>query len=175
MRPLLILPFFFFCMTELSAQYSVTPSYLFIKKGIKKKRTYTEGDHVILQMKNDSIYSGMITLLYNDTIYLFGKPVPARNVKAVLIPHKKNKFPVDLKTLGLITAGSAMVAGGLMLNGQEKRDEALITGFAMGYGSLLTQYAGKGLFNAVRRKKYRIGKKFRLQVLDFHIPGRKGF
>lgn len=175
MRPLLILTIALFYITELSAQYSPTPSYLFIKKGIKKKRTYTEGDYIMVEMRNDSIHAGMITLLYNDTIYLFGKPVPARDVKAVFIPRRKNKFPVDIKTLGLITAGSAMVAGGLMLNGQEKRDEALITGFAMGYGSILTQWGGRGLFNAVRRKKFRMGNKFRLQVLDFHMPGRKGF
>ncbi len=165
----------FFLLGLPFALVAQTPSYLFIKKGIKKKRTYVEGDHILLLGRNDSLYAGMITLLYNDTIYLYGRPVGRSQVKAVIIPYKKNRFPVDAKTLLLITGGSALVAGGLMINGQEKRDEALLTGFVMGYGSLLTQYAGKGIINAVRRKKYRIGNKFRLQVLDLHLPGRKGF
>lgn len=155
--------------------YTPTPSYLFVKKGAKKKQTYTEGDVITIVCKNDSVYSGRITLLYNDTIYLYGRPFPRTGIRTVLIPHKKNKFPLDWKTAALITAGSVAVAGGLMLNGQEKRDEAWITGFALGYGGFISQYAFRGLLGTMKRKKYRIGSKYRLQVLDFHLPGKKGF
>ncbi len=151
------------------------PGYLFIKKGAKKKRTYEEGDRIALRLANDTVYHGLITLLYRDTIYLNGKVIPARDVKAVVMPVRSNKFPVDGKTLLLITAGSAMVSGGLMLNNMETPKNAIMTGLAMGFGSIIVRYGIQTVVHWVRKKEFKMGKKYRIQVLEFHMPGRLGF
>ena len=159
--------------------YTISPAqingYLYVKKGIKKKRTYTEGDRIYLQLKNDTIVSGLITLLMNDTIFLRGKPIPLSKIQAVLIPRKKNRFPADAKTMLLIGAGSGLTAVGLTLNDNEDWDDAIIAGLAIGYGGLITKYLGNGVLHALQRKKFRIGRKYRLLLIDFHIPRRRAF
>lgn len=159
--------------------YAASPAqingYLYVKKGIKKKRTYTEGDRIYLQLTNDTIATGLITLLMNDTIYLVGKPIPVNKVKAVLIPRRRNRFPADAKTMLLIGAGSGLTAVGLTLNNNQEWDDAIIAGLAIGYGGLLTKYLGNGVLHALQRKKFRIGRKYRLNLIDFHIPRRRAF
>ncbi len=148
--------------------------YLFVKKGFKKKRTYTEGSAIYLRLHNDSLRYGMITRLMNDTIFLSGRPIPRVAVKEVIVHDKNRKrFHVDTKTFLLITGGVALVAGGLALSGQADFNEALLAGTVIGYGPLAIGYLKSKI--SLKRKKYRIGKKFRLQVLDFYIPRKRGF
>lgn len=148
--------------------------YLFIKKGIKKKKTYNEGSRILLETKGDTVRGGIITMLRNDTIWINGLPVPRKSVKAVYPNQKKKKtFHVSAKNLLLITGGVVLTTAGLALSKQATWKEALTAGVVIGYGQLGIQYLMKSL--NFRRKKYKIGKKFQLSVLDFHIPRRRGF
>jgi len=148
--------------------------YLFVKKGIKKKKTYTEGENIYLRLQNDSLYYGMITRLMNDTIYISGRAVPRIAVKEVIIATKqRSPFQVSAKNLLLITGGVALVTAGLSLSKQTDFKEALIAGAAIGYGPLAIGYLKNKI--SLKRKRYRIGKRFRLQVLDFYIPRKRGF
>jgi hypothetical protein len=148
-------------------------AYLFIKKGYKKKRTYTEGDRIYLQLKNDSVYTGLITQLKNDTIVLLGKPIPASQVKAVIVRQKQKKFHISGKDFLLITGGVVLTAVGLTLSDQAEANKAIGAGLTIGYGPLALAYLkSKISFN---RKKFRIGRKFRLHILDFHMPRHRGF
>ena len=67
-----------------SVSFSQT-GYLFVKKGIKKKQIYTEGDIIHVKLRNGDRYQGYITLLRNDTIFINGQPVPGTSVKEVLL------------------------------------------------------------------------------------------
>lgn len=147
--------------------------YLFVKKGYKKKKTYTEGDRILLQLKDGRIRNGYITRLRNDTIFISGQAVPVAEVQTVVLNDKKKVFSVDAKTLLLITGGVALTTAGLALSGQADFGEALTAGLTIGYAPLLLRYIGSKI--SLKRKKYRIGKQFRLQILDFHLPGRRGF
>lgn len=148
--------------------------YLFVKKGHKKKKTYTEGENIYLRLNNDSLYFGMITRLMNDTIYISGRPVSCKKVKEVIIRQKERKpFQVSTKDFLLITGGVILVTGGLTLSEQADFEEALLAGTLIGYGPLLVGYAKSKI--SFKRKKFRIGKKFRLQVLDFYIPRKRAF
>lgn len=150
------------------AAFSQT-GYLFVKKGIKKKRTYYEGDPIHFLLNNGHHLTGIITLLRNDTIFVDGFPLHKTAVKQVIL-EKKPKIPFpDAKTLGLIAAGSALTSLGLSLNNRTNRDEALIAGPVIGFGPLLAQQGAARGMRALKRKKYRIGKKFYLQMIDFHI------
>jgi len=159
----------------LSSMFSWSQTgYLFVKKGIKKKKVYTEGSTIYLRLHNDSLYYGMITRLMNDTIYVSGRPVPRIAVKEVIISNRERKsFQVSAKNLLLITGGVALVAGGLTLSNQAEFKEALIAGAVIGYGPLAIGYLQSKI--SLKRKKYKIGRKFRLQVLDFYIPRKRAF
>ena len=149
--------------------------YLFVKKGIKKKRTYVEGDRIMLQLQDGLIVNGIITLLKNDTIYLNGRPVPRPQVKAVLFNVKKNRFPADAKTLLIIGAGAALTTAGLTIDNRNSFKTALAAGLTIGYGPLIAKYLARGFILSLQRKRFRIGRKYRLQVLDFHLPNKRGF
>lgn len=119
------------------------------------------------------MHAGIITMLRNDTIWINGMPVARKSVKAVYPPHKKKSFHVTAKDLLLITGGVALFTAGVALSKQATFKKAIIGGAVIGYGNLGIQYIMKTL--SFKRKKYKIGKKFQLSVLDFHIPRQRGF
>jgi len=137
-------------------------------------KTYTEGENIYLRLQNDSVYYGIITRLMNDTIYISGRPIPCKKVKEVIIRQKdQNAFYISAKDFLLITGGVALVAGGLTLSEQADFNEALIAGSVIDYGPLVIGYVKSKI--SLKRKKYRIGKKFRLQILDFYLPRKRAF
>ena len=133
-----------------------------------------EGETIYVRLKNDTIYYGRITRLMNDTIFVSGRPIPRTMVKEVLTPpDKSRKFHISTKDFLLVTAGVTLVTVGLTASNQAEFEEALLAGTVIGYGPLAIAY----LKNTVsfQRKKYRIGKKFRLQIIDFYLPQKRGF
>jgi hypothetical protein len=169
MNRLLFIVLFAFSAVTVQAQVG----YLFVKKGYKKKKTYGEGDRISLLAKDGKVYNGLITLLRNDTIFINGTPMPAAGVEAVLLNPKRKAFHVSTKDLLLIAGGAGLTTAGLTLSNQAGFREALTAALVIGYGPLLIKYIGSKI--SLKRKKYTIGKKFRLQVLDFHMPRVRGF
>jgi hypothetical protein len=156
----------------LSIAWSISFSqqgYLFVKKGFHKKRTFTEGDEINLKMEDGSYRKGVITLLRNDTIFINGKPVYRPLVAEVILERNRNKRLPDVKTLLLIGAGAAITTAGLVMSKQADFEKAATASLVIGYGPLLIRHLGGTIMHTVKRKKFRIGKKFRLQVLDFHL------
>lgn len=168
-------PLFIVSLLLLSSLFAQSQDgYLFVKKGIKKKKTYNEGSRIFLQTKSDSVIGGIITMLRNDTIWINGLAVPAKKVKAIYPEQKKKgKFHISTQEFLLITGGVALATAGLTLSKQAKFKTALTAGVVIGYGNLGIQYLMTKL--SFKKKKYRIGKKFQLQIIDFHIPRRRGF
>lgn len=142
--------------------------FLFVKRGQTKKKTYAEGERIYLQLKNDTLYTGIITQLRNDSIFLNGRPIPTRDVKAVIVGQKVKRKLVTGKDLLLITGGVALTTAGLSISKQATFKEALTAGLVIGYSPLLLKYIGSKI--RLKRLRYKIGKKFRLQMIDFHIP-----
>lgn len=150
--------------------------YLFIKNGAKKKRSFSEGDMLHLKLHNGAIKKGVITLLRNDTIFLNGNPVPRKDVAVVFLNEvKKKPFPADKNMLLGITAGVGLTTVGLSLNDMNEPEKALLIAAVIGYGPLLAKHFLGRLIYTLYRKKFRIGRRYRLQVLDFHLPSRKAF
>jgi hypothetical protein len=148
--------------------------FLFVKKGFKKKKIYTEGDAIHLKLNDGSYRKGIITLLRNDTIFINGQPVYRPLITDVLLKGRPRKpFPADKKTILIIAGGAALTTFGLIVSKQATEKEAIIAGPVIGFAPLLLKHFGGRLIRAMVRRKFRIGKKFRLQVLDFHIPQRK--
>lgn len=168
-RLFISLLFIFSCLSASSQS-----GYLFVKKGLKKKKTYTEYDYIFLHLNNGTYQYGMITRLMNDTIWVAGVPVPRTNVTEVIIRRKgKRACRVDAKKLLLITGGVALVTAGLSISKQASFKEALTAGLVIGYGPLLIDCLSKKI--SLSRKSYKIGGKFRLQMLDFYVPHQRAF
>jgi hypothetical protein len=167
------LPLFFIILFLLSSAISFSQQgFLFVKKGFKKKQVYTEGDAISVKLEDRSYRKGVITLLRNDTIFINGQPVYRPLVTEVLLKRKPKKHLPDAKTMLLVGGGAAITTAGLTISKQAKFEDALVAGLVIGYGPLLVEHFGSRLIRSFIRKKFRIGKKFRLQVLDFHLPQR---
>ncbi|MBC7948116.1 MAG: hypothetical protein H7Y42_09580 [Chitinophagaceae bacterium] len=153
-----------------SVCYSQT-GFLFVKKGYKKKRTYTEGDRIHVRLQDGTTVTALITLLRNDTIWLNGKPIHRTFVKEVLLKRGPKRHLPDAKTMALIGVGSAMTSAGLILSKQaETTEEGVVAGAIIGFGPLLIKHFAGRVWRVIPRGKFRIGRKFHLQVLDFHRP-----
>jgi hypothetical protein len=165
------LPFFivFILLLFSSCCFSQT-GFLFVKKGFKKKRVYTEGDVIDLKLLDGTYRHGIITLLRNDTIFLNGQPIHKTFVKEVVLKRKPQKPFPGTNTLLAIGAGAALTSAGLAISKQASTKDALIAGPVIGFAPLLLKHFGGRLIRIIPRSKYRIGKKFCLQILDFHIP-----
>ncbi|OSZ81313.1 hypothetical protein CAP36_08780 [Chitinophagaceae bacterium IBVUCB2] len=152
------------------------PNHLFIKKGIHKKRTYSEGDRIHVVLTNGLEKKGAITLLRNDTIYINDTPIPSTQVAAVVLNEKKKKpFPADLKTMLAIGGGVALTTLGLSLNDANEPKDALIAAAVIGYGPILVKHLTSRFMFTISRKQFRMGKRFRLQVFDLYVPPQRGF
>jgi hypothetical protein len=169
-RPLILFSFLF-CAVQAHAQ----PNHLFIKKGVHKKKTFSQGDMIHVQFQNGQQKKGTITMLQDSSIFIDGEPILAADIAMILLDKKKKPFPVDAKTVFMIGAGAALTAIGLSLNGANKPGTAIIAGAVIGFGPLLIKYTGGKFLWMLHRKKFRIGKKFRLQVFDIVPPPRHAF
>jgi hypothetical protein len=151
-------------------------NYLFIKKGGKKKRTYTEGASLHVKLSDGTVLQGRITMLRNDTIFLNDIPVPSRSVvKVILHERKKKPFPANVPTVLAIGAGVGLTTIGLTLNDKASAKTAVIAASVIGFGPLIIKYIYERLIYMVYRKKFRIGKRYRLQVFDLSFPTRRSF
>lgn len=149
-------------------------AYLFVKKGGHKVKTYIEEDRITLELQSGTIVRGLITHLKDDTIFINGKPIPAPSVKSVILREKNEKtFHLSTTAWLLITGGAALTTMGLTASKQAKFKEALTAGLVLGFAPVLIQYISTKI--SFKRKKYPIGKKFHLQILDFRLPPRRGF
>jgi hypothetical protein len=151
-------------------------NHLFIKKGVHKKKTYSQGDRIHIQLQNGQDKKGIITLLRNNIVYINGEAIPKEQIAVIILDEvKKRKFPADVKTILAISGGVALTTIGLSLNDANKPETALIAASVIGFGPLLLKYFAGRILYTLKRKKYSIGKKFRLQVFDMYIPPQRPF
>ena len=147
---------------------------MFVKKGIKKKKTYVEGNMIRLQLQNGAETGGVITMLRNDTIFLNGKPIPKSQVSSIIVADKNSrKKRISKKELLLITAGAIMTTAGLRISGQATMKEAITAGLVIGYGQLGIAWLRSRI--SLQRTKYPIGRKFQLHIMDLHLPRGRAF
>jgi hypothetical protein len=140
--------------------------YLYVKKnGIKKKATFAEGSPIKLRLQDKTYVEGVITYLKADTVYINNVEYPQSEIAAIIVKQKeKDKhFGTMLLYAG---AGTALSTIGMTLANWTDFKTALITSAVIGFGPLLIQ---KLLH--LKRKQYKIGRKYSLQILDLHFGG----
>ena len=161
MRCLLII-IGFFIISNTSAQ----TGYLNVKKNGRKVRTFYEGDYVRVQI-GQRIFEGYLNLLKDDTVYIDRTAYHHSQLKTIYLPRKKPKG-TSIKQIAFVTAGVALSTFGMVVSKYETFDNALRSTAAIGYGPLVINELRRHI--SFKKKKYKLGKKFTVQVLDFYLP-----
>lgn len=161
-------PLSFFCLILLfhfsaPAQYN---QLVLRKNGIAQKR-YSEGSVITIQTKLGMKYSGIIYLIQNDSIYFAGGGIHKNDIVAVFKKSgsRERFIPFSKEAFLYANAGIPLFTAGLVISGQP-----LVTSLAAGvtlvYAPVLLYNMKRMITNGSRR--YRIGKKYDLQVLDLY-------
>jgi hypothetical protein len=170
-RLLLLLLLLFCCHCASWSQ----PNQLFIKKGVFKKKAFSEGERIHLLLQDGQEKKGIITNLHDSVIYINGQEIAIRQINTIFIDGiRKNKLP-DLETMLWIGAGVSLTTIGLSLNNANDPKTALTAGLAIGYGPVLLKFLFGRLIYAFHKKKYRMGRKYHLQVFDIRVPRKQSF
>lgn len=138
--------------------------FLYVKKkGFKKVKTFEEGSAIRFQTKDGTIFYGGLAFVKKDSIYVNGYWFAANDIsKIVLREKKKNRF--DYPTFLLTTAGVMLSTAGMTLAKWSSFNKSLQYSAGIGYTNFLISH-----FPNLKRKQYRIGKKFSLQTFDLHF------
>jgi hypothetical protein len=141
---------------------------LFVKKhGYKRVAVFVEGDFIKFRLKDNSTVEGHIALIKNDSIYVNGVGFDKDELERIII--RKNDVKGLWSQFMITTAASAALVGILYLGDKEKEDPNIIPKVAVISYTPIVWRALKFL----KRKKYRLGKKFVLQTVDLHFNDKK--
>ncbi len=164
MKSKLLLILFIVAASSATAQFN---ELVLRKNGISKKR-YREGSEIVLQTKLGMKYSGVIFLIQNDSIYFSGGGIHTRDI-AVLYKKRRGRYrvlPFDTNTFLLSNAGIPLFTAGLVISGEPFR-QSLLSGVGLVYGPIILHNLQQLIFKG--NKRYRIGNKYDLQVMDFYM------
>ena len=153
----------FFAACSATAQFN---ELVLRKNGISKKR-YREGSLIVLQSKLGLQYSGVIYLIQNDSIYFSDGGLHTNDI-AIVYKKKKGQhhfLPFDGKTFLLANAGVPLFTAGLVISG-EPFQRSLLSGLGIVYIPVILYNLQQVVFRG--NKRYRIGSKYDLQVLDYY-------
>ena len=130
-------------------------------------KRYREGSVISLQTKLGMKYSGVIYLIQKDSVYFSGGGIHMRDIAVVYKKQKKRYqvLPVDTKTFLLTNAGIPLFTAGLVISG-EPFQQSLLSGIGLVYIPIVLYNLQQLIFKG--NKKYRIGSKYDLQVMDFY-------
>lgn len=163
MKSKLLLILFIVAASSATAQFN---ELVLRKKGISKKR-YREGSPIALQTTLGMKYSGVIYLIQKDSIYFAGGGIHMRDI-AVVYKKQKSRYrvlPFDTKTFLLTNAGIPLFTAGLVISG-EPFQQSLLSGIGLVYIPIALHNLQQLIFKG--NKRYRIGNKYDLQVMDFY-------
>jgi hypothetical protein len=161
-RLLVILCLFLLC--EGQAQ----KAFLFIKKGVRKVKSFPEGSYMKLQTA-DGIKEGYMIRLYHDSVFMaagYGETgFPASSIKKVYdIQPGSGINPETLlyTSMGIVLSSAALrIVEGNISGGVRTSTAAPVL---LGVSGVVF----KALLHKLKygRAKYRIGRRFRVQVFD---------
>lgn len=136
------------------------------KNGIAKKR-YAEGAVITIQTNLGLHYSGLIYLIQNDSIYFVDGGIHKKDIAIVFKrPKKKHKIiPIGPEAFLWSNLGIPLFTAGLVISGEPVLNSVL-SGVGLVYIPVILYNAQQLIFK--QNKRYRIGRKYDLQVLDLY-------
>lgn len=149
-----------------SSAYGQFNELVLRKNGFPKKR-FAEGSTITLQTKLGLRYTGTIYLIQNDSIYFIDGGIHKKDVAIVYKrPKSKHRFiPVNGEAFLYTNLGIPLFVTGLTISG-EPFVRSLLSGIGLVYIPVALYNLQQVIFKG--NKKYRIGNKYDLQVLDLY-------
>ena len=142
--------------------------YLLVKKNGRKVRTFPERTVITIQTDRSGVRQGYINIAKNDSIFIGGVGFHQSEIKKIILRQsKKLSLKIDPKLIALITLGVGLSTAGMTLSKYETFSTALTYSATLGYSPILISTIRNKI--SFSRKKYKIGKKFTVQVLDFYF------
>lgn len=160
----LLVIFFLFLLCEGQAQ----KAYLFIKRGVRKVKSFPEGSYMKLQT-TDGMKEGYMTRLYRDSVFMpaaYGEQgFPASSIKKVYDIQPGSG--INPETLLYTSMGMVLSTAAIRIV-ENNSDGGVRTSTAAPVMLGVSGLALKALLHKLKygRAKYRIGRKFRVQVFD---------
>ena len=144
-----------FCMAQTDV--------LELQKNGSNLKTYSPGMYLVMETIYDQWFEGPITLIRNDSVFVNGFPFHYKEIKTIRFERTKLNYKADGLIL-MIAGGGVLVLGAV--NGLYRGDPAsqwytpasyITAGALLGLGFLILHS---------QFKKYRLGKKYKLQYLS---------
>jgi hypothetical protein len=150
-----------------SADCNAQFNQLLLRKHAKSHRIYREGSTITIETKLGMQFTGTIYLIQNDSLYFSGSAINTNEITAVLKKPTRQRrvIPFDNQTFLWANAGIPLFAGGLILSG-EPTGRSLLSGVGLVYGPILLYNMQRIIAN--KGKRFPIGEKYDLRVLDLH-------
>jgi hypothetical protein len=135
---------------------------LFVKKkGFKKVYTFVEGEAIRFRTDLNREVRGAISLIKGDSLRVNGIWFRTAQIKKIILRDKKGITGPFLLT----SVGVGLTAAGMTLANWASFGEAVAYASVIGYGNYVVQ----NFIPALKRKQFRIGKKFNLQTVDLRF------
>ncbi len=149
-------------LLALSSNAGAQRGMLFIKKkGYKNVASFSEGQQISFQNDKGEYVKGMIWIVRNDSILVDGQMHAVSSISRIILRPKDNKLVKEF----FITTGAIVASSGFMrLANWSTFPAALSHNAAIGYGNIVIRSLRK-----IKRKQYRIGKKYSIQSLDLRF------
>lgn len=130
------------------------------KKGYHKVMTFAEGSPIKFETADGKQTYGMITLVRKDSIRVNNLWYHAGDIKRIIL-REKNSVVADLL---YTTAGVGLSTAAIRIAKFGNTRDGFILSCILGYGNFIIHSLPK-----LKRKQYRIGKKFTVQTLDLRF------
>jgi len=151
------------CWSSVAAQRT-EPQLLLRKNGKVIKRFYRGDDIIITTSLQQPLY-GYITGIKEDSIFLNQIGFSLKEITALQKPKSPKKtMQISAEQLALITLGVGLTTAGITLSEWENFGTSLAYASVLGYGPIVVNKIMTA--RIFKKKRYHLGKKFGLQVLD---------
>jgi hypothetical protein len=141
-------------------------SQLMVRKGVKVKKRLFEGNRILIKDREGFEYSGIIYQFTDDSIFLSTSAVSVNNISQITLPRKPRRQATPLvRNLVYTTLGVGLTASLISLADQGAFTPTLASVAGLSYSSIALEQFSR---ISVKKRKYRIGKKYQLRI--WYLP-----
>lgn len=160
--------FLFFLLCIFFKGLSQFPVTLNLKNNGKLIKKYYKGDPIIIITNYHQSVQGVISNMFNDSLFINQIGFSLKEIIGVKKIIYKKSVGMSAEQYGLIALGSLLMATGVYVAGWEDLKTSATYGLAIGFGPIIVNKLVSSA-SILKRKKYMLGNKFQLQILDLQI------
>ncbi len=150
------------------AAISQLPVSLNLKKGVKLINKYQQNDPIIIITNYHQPVYGVITKMFGDSVFINNIGFSLKEIIGIKKMIHKKTSRISAEQYGFIALGSILMATGVYVAGWQDLKTSAAYGLAIGFGPIVLNKL-LGVASIFKRKKYMLGNKYQLQILDLQL------